>query len=522
MTATAVRVSNRGAAVARAEIDAATDDAGAEACPWPEPELEPERAGAATATAMPAPSIVAAPAEGGVAIGAGAVPTAMVRAFGSIAFGVIDAALVSDLPPAIEVATSRFSHHQPPTADTAISAPKNQPVDAAKGRWVPVRGFEPIASSMRIDELSERRSRSAAVLAAKRLGFAPRDGCICELSRWVTPHTPVALLNSRWRVSRSRHLTDRRSSTVSMCGRGHTAPLRSKHARTMLYLVAIYFGVATLALALLALPQARALALVWARRLVSGSAATHRRVAARSQRQASDALNGMGSVTRAGRNWVSQRRPWLLAGAALLVAGPLIAVALALRGFLSLDGYDHRLSRSVNDQVAMLLRGEQLVPPAALPPELFITPEMERAIPMIRIASRQWDLLDGDFRQRMLVVFKLMKEQHGIDMVLLEGYRSPERQAQLAALGGHVTRAGAYESYHQYGLAADCAFLRDGRIVIAEQDPWVAAAYAHYGEVARSVGLTWGGGWQSIRDFGHAELRREGVLPKRAEAQGPK
>ena len=290
----------------------------------------------------------------------------------------------------------------------------------------------------------------------------------------------------------------------------------------MLYLVAIYFGVATLALALLALPQARALALVWARRLVSGSAATHRRVAARSQQQASDALNGMGSATRAGRNWVSQRRPWLLAGAALLVAGPLIAVAFALRGFLSLDGYDHRLSRSVNDQVAMLLRGEQLVPPAALPPELFITPEIERAIPMIRIASRQWDLLDGDFRQRMLVVFKLMKEQHGIDMVLLEGYRSPERQAQLAALGGHVTRAGAYESYHQYGLAADCAFLRDGRIVIAEQDPWVAAAYAHYGEVARSVGLTWGGGWQSIRDFGHAELRREGVLPKRAEAQGPK
>lgn len=174
----------------------------------------------------------------------------------------------------------------------------------------------------------------------------------------------------------------------------------------MLYLVAIYFGVATLALALLALPQARALALVWARRLITDSAATHRRVAARSQQQASDALNGMGSATRAGRNWVSQRRQWLLAGAALLVAGPLIAVALALRGFLSLDGYDHRLSRSVNDQVAMLLRGEQLVPPAASPPELFITPEIERAIPMIRIASRQWDLLDGDFRQRMLVVFK--------------------------------------------------------------------------------------------------------------------
>ncbi|MEO7055528.1 MAG: M15 family metallopeptidase, partial [Caldimonas sp.] len=116
----------------------------------------------------------------------------------------------------------------------------------------------------------------------------------------------------------------------------------------------------------------------------------------------------------------------------------------------------------------------------------------------------------------MLVVFKLMHDQHGIDMVLLEGYRSPERQARLAALGPNVTRAGAGESYHQYGMAADCAFMRDGRIVISEQDPWVAAAYATYGEVSRSVGLTWGGGWRSIKDYGHVELRREGFSPSRA------
>jgi peptidoglycan L-alanyl-D-glutamate endopeptidase CwlK len=122
--------------------------------------------------------------------------------------------------------------------------------------------------------------------------------------------------------------------------------------------------------------------------------------------------------------------------------------------------------------------------------------------------------LDADFKQRLLVVFKLMHDRHGYDLVLLEGYRSPERQAQLAAQGSRVTRAGAFESYHQFGLAADVAFMHDGRIVISEQDAWAAAGYAAYGAVARSVGLTWGGGWQSLKDFGHVELRRAGALSR--------
>ena len=66
-------------------------------------------------------------------------------------------------------------------------------------------------------------------------------------------------------------------------------------------------------------------------------------------------------------------------------------------------------------------------------------------------------------------------------------------------------------SYHQYGLAADFAFVRDGKLVISERDPWAMGGYAHYGELAETVGLVWGGRWQ-MRDFGHVELRREGVL----------
>jgi peptidoglycan L-alanyl-D-glutamate endopeptidase CwlK len=135
-------------------------------------------------------------------------------------------------------------------------------------------------------------------------------------------------------------------------------------------------------------------------------------------------------------------------------------------------------------------------------------------------ASREWNLLDEVYRQRLLVVFKIMKEQYGYDLVLLEGYRSPERQERLAAMGGHVTKAGAFRSYHQYGLAADCAFLRQGKVVISERDPWAMRGYELYGQVAQSVGLTWGGSWRSIKDYGHTELRRPGVLGKAAPQQG--
>jgi hypothetical protein len=44
-----------------------------------------------------------------------------------------------------------------------------------------------------------------------------------------------------------------------------------------------------------------------------------------------------------------------------------------------------------------------------------------------------------------------------------------------------VTNAKAFQSYHQFGLAADCAFLRDGKLVISEKDPWAMRGYQFYG-----------------------------------------
>ena len=198
------------------------------------------------------------------------------------------------------------------------------------------------------------------------------------------------------------------------------------------------------------------------------------------------------------------------AGAALVVVPTMLALLMSNPGML--PGYEGRVS-APDEQIAALLQGEQLAPPVALPPLAFTTLEVELVRPMLVDASRNWTLLNPDFSQRLLMAFKIMKEKHGYEMALLEGYRSPARQNLLASMGSNVSNAGAFQSWHQYGLAADCAFWRDGKLVISEKDPWAMRGYQLYGEIAESLGLIWGGRW-TMMDFGHTELRVRGVMRK--------
>jgi len=174
-----------------------------------------------------------------------------------------------------------------------------------------------------------------------------------------------------------------------------------------------------------------------------------------------------------------------------------------------LDGFDDATA-PVNAQVAQLLLGEHLVPPAPLPPEVFLAAEIMAEQPFLATADRRWQQMDPAFVQAVLQVFRVMKISHGYEMALLEGWRSPQRQAMLAARGPAVTQAGPWQSYHQWGLAADCAFLRDGRLVISERDPWARQGYELFGQVAEQMGLTWGGRWQ-MADLGHIEWRKPGM-----------
>ena len=235
---------------------------------------------------------------------------------------------------------------------------------------------------------------------------------------------------------------------------------------------------------------------------------------------------GMAQAGGGSREWGVAIAGWLashfwlaLTVLAVLVALPLLA--MGWRHWYQIETFDHIDVRLQDERVAALLAGERLMPPAPLPPEVFTTREVELARPMVRFASRDWALLDAEFAQRLLTVFRIMREQHGYDMVLIEGYRSPQRQEELAAMGEHVTQAGAFLSYHQFGLAADSAFMRMGKVVISERDPWAMRGYQLYGEVSASLGLTWGGGWKNLKDLGHVELRRPAVLRRDAKEPPP-
>lgn len=201
------------------------------------------------------------------------------------------------------------------------------------------------------------------------------------------------------------------------------------------------------------------------------------------------------------------RHRWQLLLILFAVSAP-PSIALLWLGDASFTGYG-LADRTENVQIAELLKGERLQPPAPLPPLLFAAPEVAEALPLPMQASRNWSRLDPAFTQKLLVVFRIMRDRHGYEMALLEGYRSPERQQMLSSMGSHVTKAGAFQSYHQFGLAADCAFVRNGKLVISEKDPWAMLGYQLYGAVAEEVGLIWGGRW-SMRDYGHAELRDQG------------
>lgn len=220
------------------------------------------------------------------------------------------------------------------------------------------------------------------------------------------------------------------------------------------------------------------------------------------------------------QHWISQLLPsrtaLVVALSALLVLP--LGVAL-LRTQWRLDTFDHTRSRPPDAHISALLQGRELVPPLPLPPELFSASDLAVARPLLSQANRDWGLLDPEFRRRLLLLFELMRERHGYDLVLLEGWRSGERQNQLAALGGHVTRATAFESQHQWGRAADVAFLRQGRIVISERDEWALRGYEHYGALATSLGLTWGGHWRSLRDYGHVEWRGGAAAASTPERQ---
>ena len=101
----------------------------------------------------------------------------------------------------------------------------------------------------------------------------------------------------------------------------------------------------------------------------------------------------------------------------------------------------------------------------------------------------------------------------GFPMMVTDGVRTLAQQQALYAQGRSkpgkiVTNADGVrvKSNHQpkpdgYGHAVDCCFLVDGKPSWDGTLPWKL-----YGEMAKALGLSWGGDWKSITDKPHIEM----------------
>ncbi|TCM66563.1 peptidoglycan L-alanyl-D-glutamate endopeptidase CwlK [Acinetobacter calcoaceticus] len=254
-------------------------------------------------------------------------------------------------------------------------------------------------------------------------------------------------------------------------------------------------------------------------------------------------MNLAASSSQTQQHWHLQQWWILIAGGSLFSA----ILVFALTRDIDPTQVEADYLKAVDPQIYALLNGEVLTPPPEVNEQLVNAAIVEAmrdsssitlpdafdpsANPMeadevsdmqahlnTSLVDRKWDRMNPRYKQRLLMVFKIMKQRHNYELVLLEGYRSPTRQNMLAG-NANITRAGAYQSFHQYGLAADVAFKRDGKVVISERDAWAMQGYQLYGQVAESVGLTWGGRWKSIKDFGHTEYRMPGLQKTKAMAE---
>lgn len=110
--------------------------------------------------------------------------------------------------------------------------------------------------------------------------------------------------------------------------------------------------------------------------------------------------------------------------------------------------------------------------------------------------------LEPAVERRVNQLIQEMKDR-GYDVMVFEGYRSPERQNKLYAQGrtqpgAIVTNARAGESFHNYGVAVDIVFKGDSPW--SPKHPWELL-----GQVGKSLGFTWGGDWK-FKDLPHFEL----------------
>lgn len=95
-------------------------------------------------------------------------------------------------------------------------------------------------------------------------------------------------------------------------------------------------------------------------------------------------------------------------------------------------------------------------------------------------------------------------KESGIDVLIYSTYRDNESQASIYAQGRTkpgkiVTNSPAGRSFHNHRVAFDFVPMKDGK------EQWSDThLYAKCGDIAKSVGLEWGGNWH-FKDMPHCQ-----------------
>ena len=103
------------------------------------------------------------------------------------------------------------------------------------------------------------------------------------------------------------------------------------------------------------------------------------------------------------------------------------------------------------------------------------------------------------FRDQILNLIAKCKAK-GIDLVIVETYRTHAKQHEYKTMGKKYTNSGAGHSKHQYGLAVDVVPVVDSVAVWNNTLLW-----RKIGAVGEKLGLRWGGRWRKPYDPGHFE-----------------
>lgn len=103
------------------------------------------------------------------------------------------------------------------------------------------------------------------------------------------------------------------------------------------------------------------------------------------------------------------------------------------------------------------------------------------------------------FRDKIIELIRVCKAS-GINLVVVESYRTPAKQDEYFGMGKKYTRTPGGISRHQYGLAVDLVPVKNSVPVWDNEKLW-----RKIGVAGERLGLRWGGRWHTPYDPAHFE-----------------